>query len=67
MLIDLSDDELATAAQCCRARANQEGERAKTLGNPILSQAIENTAARYRALGEKFEAARAAAKHRGIR
>jgi hypothetical protein len=34
--LDLSADELATAAQACRAMAYQEGERAKRMENVDL-------------------------------
>jgi hypothetical protein len=58
MPLDLTDAELATAAQACRAMAYQEGERAKRMENPGVRAPIENTAKRYRALAEKFERAR---------
>jgi hypothetical protein len=57
MPLELSDAELATAAQACRAMAFQEGERAKKLENPTTRGPIEAAAARYRALAEKFDAA----------
>jgi hypothetical protein len=57
-LVDLTDLELATAAQACRAMAFQEGERAKKLENPTTRGPIEDASKRYRALAEKFEAAR---------
>jgi hypothetical protein len=56
--LDLTDEELATAATACRAMAFQEGERAKKLENPGMRAPIENAAQRYAALAEKFEAAR---------
>jgi hypothetical protein len=34
-LVDLTDSELVTAAQACRAMAYQEGRRAKKVENPI--------------------------------
>jgi MoaA/NifB/PqqE/SkfB family radical SAM enzyme len=34
MPLDLTDDELATAAQACRAMAYQEAQRAKAMENP---------------------------------
>ena len=54
MPLDLSDSELATAAQACRAMAYQEGERAKRLENPGMRGPIENAAKRYAALAEKL-------------
>jgi hypothetical protein len=58
MPLDLTDEELATAATACRAMAYQEGERAKKMENPALRAPMENTAKRYARLVEKFEAAR---------
>jgi hypothetical protein len=58
MPLDLTDEELATAATACRAMEFQEGERAKNLENPSLRAPIENAAKRYAQLVEKFEAAR---------
>ena len=52
MPIDLTDAELATAAQACRAMAYQEGERAKEMENPTTRGLIENAAERYRAPAE---------------
>jgi hypothetical protein len=40
-LVDLTDLELATAAQACRAMVHQEGERAKRLENPTTRSPIE--------------------------
>lgn len=57
-LVDLTDAELATAAQACRAMTHQEGERAKKLENPTIRGPIEAAAQRYRALVVKLEAAR---------
>ena len=57
-LTDLTDAELATAAQACRAMAHQEGERAKRLENPTTRGPIEDAAKRYRALADRFEGAR---------
>lgn len=57
-VVDLTDVELATAAQACRAMAYQEGERAKKLENPTTRGPIEAAAQRYRALVAKLEAAR---------
>jgi hypothetical protein len=58
MPLELTDAELQTAAQACRAMAYQEGERAKKLENPTTRGPIEDASKRYRALAEKFEAAR---------
>jgi hypothetical protein len=58
MPLDLTDEELATAATACRAMAYQEGERAKKMENPTLRSPIEHAAKRYAQLVEKFEAAR---------
>lgn len=57
----LSDAELATAAQACRAMASQEGERAKKMENPTTRGPIETASKRDRALAEKLEATRKAA------
>jgi hypothetical protein len=58
MPIDLSDAELATAAQACRAMAYQEGERAGRMENPTTRGPIEAASRRYAALAKKLEAAR---------
>jgi hypothetical protein len=58
MPFDLSDAELATAAQACRAMVYQEGKRAEAMENPTTRGSIESTAKRYAALAEKLEAAR---------
>jgi hypothetical protein len=58
MPLDLSPDELATAAQACRALAYQEGERAKGMENPTTRTPVENASRRYASLAEKLEAAR---------
>jgi hypothetical protein len=58
MPLDLTDEELATAATACRAMAYQEGERAKQMENPGMRGPVKNAARRYAALAEKFEAAR---------
>lgn len=60
MPLDLTDAELATAAQACRAQAHQEGERAKKLENPATRGPIESAAKRYALLAEKLEAIRKA-------
>lgn len=57
-LMDLTDAELATAAQACRAMAHQEGERAKKLENPSVRGPIDAAAKRYAELAKKFEATR---------
>lgn len=58
MPLDLTAEELATAATACRAMAYQGGERAKKMENPGMRGPIEAAARRYAALAEKFEAAR---------
>jgi hypothetical protein len=58
MPLDLTDEELDTAATACRAMAYQEGERAKAMENPGMRGPIERTAQRFAALAEKFKAAR---------
>ena len=60
MPLDLTDAELATAAQACRAMAHQEGQRAKAMENPSVRGPIESAAQRYARLAEKLEAARKA-------
>lgn len=57
-VVDLTDAELATAAQACRAMAHQEGERAKKLDSPSVRPTIEAAAQRYSRLAEKLEALR---------
>lgn len=56
--LDLTDAELVTAAQACRAMAHQEGERAKRMENPTVRGPIEQASERYRRLATKLEAAR---------
>ena len=58
MPLDLTDAELQTVGQACRAMAYQEGERAKTMENPTTRGPIESAARRYAALAQKLEAAR---------
>jgi hypothetical protein len=58
MPLDLTDEELATAATACRAMAYQEGERAKKLENPTMRRRVEDAATRYAALAAKFERAK---------
>lgn len=65
-LIELSDAELATAAQACRAMAYQEGERAKKLENPTTRGPIEQASQRYARLTEKLEAARSRGARPGL-
>jgi len=60
MLLELTDAELATAAQACRAMAHQEGERAKKMENPTTRGPILSAAQCYGVLAVKFEAARRA-------
>jgi hypothetical protein len=62
MPLDLSVDELATAAQACRAMAYQESERAKRMENPTTRGPIESAAQRYAAVAEKLEAMRRGAR-----
>jgi hypothetical protein len=56
--IDLTPDELATAAQACRALAYQEQQRAARMDNPSVRTSIEGVARRYALLAEKLESAR---------
>jgi hypothetical protein len=58
MPLEFSDAELATAAQACRAMANQEAARAKRLENLTIRGPIEAAAQGYAALVAKIEAAR---------
>jgi len=46
--LDLTDEELRTAATACRALVYQEGERAKKMENPGMRRRIENTQMRLR-------------------
>lgn len=57
-LLELTDVELATAAQACRAMAHQESERAMRMENPSVRAPIEAAAQRYAALVAKLEAAK---------
>jgi hypothetical protein len=59
MPLDLTDAELASAAQAWRAMAYQEGGCAKKMENPDTRAPIAATAERFAKLAEKFEAARA--------
>jgi hypothetical protein len=58
MPLDLSNSELATAAQACRALAYREGERARKQGNPTVRGPIEAASRRYADLAQKLEVAR---------
>ena len=58
MPLALTDAELATAAQACRAMANQERTRAQQIENPTVRGPIEAAAQRYAALAEKLERSR---------
>jgi hypothetical protein len=58
MPLDLTDDDLETAARACRAMARREEQAAKQIENPGLRGPIEDAARRAAALAEKFEAAR---------
>ena len=64
MPLELSDQELATAATACRAMAYQESERAKKMENPTMRGPLQVTPQRYAQLAEKLEAERKA-KQRG--
>jgi hypothetical protein len=57
-MLDLTCEELATAAQACRAQAVQEEKRAAGMENPSVRRTVEGIAKRYRLLAEKLEAAR---------
>jgi hypothetical protein len=46
MPLDLTAEELATIAQAWRAMAYQEGERARTMGNPTTREPGESAAKR---------------------
>ena len=65
MPLDLTEEELVTAAMACRARAHQETERAKVTENPTIKSQIERTVLRLASVAEKFEAARALARPSG--
>lgn len=56
--LDLTDAELSTAAQACRAMAHQESQRAKAMENPMMRGPIESAAQRYAALAKRLETAR---------
>jgi hypothetical protein len=56
--LELSDDELQTAAQACRAMAYEGRKRAESMENPACRGPIEAASRRYAALAEKLEAAR---------
>jgi hypothetical protein len=58
MALDLTDEELETAAMACRAVAYQEGALAKQVDADDMRAPIEDTAKRFAALAEKFEATR---------
>ncbi|HUL46208.1 MAG TPA: hypothetical protein VLV25_03855 [Steroidobacteraceae bacterium] len=60
--LDLTDAELATAAQACRAMAYQEGKRAAAMESPTMRGPLETTARRYAAVAAKLEGARERAK-----
>jgi hypothetical protein len=64
-LVSLTDTELATAAQACRAVAYQESKRATELENPTVPTPIEAAAQRYAALAERMETARKIVNARG--
>jgi hypothetical protein len=58
MPLELTAEELATAAQACRAMAYQEGKRAEAMENPGMRGSIGIIARRYAELAAKFGAAR---------
>lgn len=55
--LDLTELELSTALQACRAMAYQEEERAKQMGNPGMREMFEQASRRYAELARKFERA----------
>jgi hypothetical protein len=57
--INLTDAELATAAQACRAMAHQESERAKKQENPTVRGPMEAAAGRYATLARRLDSVRA--------
>jgi hypothetical protein len=58
MPLDLTDEELQTAAMACRSYAYLESERAKAVDNTDMSHLIQGSAERFAKLAEKLEAAR---------
>jgi hypothetical protein len=54
--LELTDLELATAAQACRSMADHDGERARLAQDPAIGAPIEDLARRYAALADTFEA-----------
>ncbi len=58
MPLDLTDQELQTAAMACRAYAYREGERAKAMENTDMRRMIAATAERFAMLAERYEGAR---------
>jgi hypothetical protein len=58
MPLELTDAELATAANACRAISYQEGKRAQAMENPTTRGPVEAASQRYAHLAEKLEAAR---------
>jgi hypothetical protein len=58
MPLNLTDDELETAAMACRAMAYREEKTAQRIENPTLRGPTEDAAKRAAALAEKFEATR---------
>ena len=58
-VVNLTDAELASAAQACRAMAHQESERAKKQENPTVRGPMEAAAERYATLARRLDSARA--------
>jgi hypothetical protein len=58
MPLELTDAELATADQACRAQAYRERKHAQSMENPTTRGPVEAASRRYAALAEKLEAAR---------
>ena len=54
--VELDAGELGDAIAACRALADQEGERAKTMSNPEMRRGFEQNSQRFRALAHKLEA-----------
>lgn len=52
--LELDAGELGDVIMACRALAYQEGERAKTMGNPDMRRGFEQASQRYGALAKKL-------------
>lgn len=59
--LDLTLDELGSAAQACRVAAAQAEQDAGKQSSPTVRQSFETIAKRYTDLGETFEEVRRAA------